>query len=464
VSSEITWYYESAAGRMLGPVSTESLQEVFAAGSLPLSTPVMAAATGQWVAARMIPEFRKAAPAEVSEPSPASPLSPPPLPAYELEYATPGIAAVARDPQTPSLGARWFARQIDHVVLVGPMVLLLYAMVACCGENVSPLLWILRCVIARLFLEAALLAWYGQTPGKKALGIRLETADRTRPSFIQALQRASLVLVGGEGLGLPGIGLVTQLVAYGMARGEGVSFWDRQLELRLRRCPPAAGRVLGVPVLMIGAVIVGGVVFLELFAAANRHVQVEPAPWAVNKRMAERQEQRKLEAMLERDCAAALAHPIVTNAVTTSITDHPEWARGEWRRPVPFLAPNAVEVMVFNADGTFRGYYRTGEDALTGPTNGLTRRYFQKPRAPGPSGDWAGTWQLDTRSFTLKVNAASFEKMKGTWRLELLELEPDRLELQPMTLPSGVPVPPHHEQDVWTFVRPPSAPAVAHTE
>lgn len=471
--TETTWYYESADGKTLGPVSTEALQEVFAVGSLPLSTPVMAAGTEQWVAARMIPEFRKVAAAEVSEERTQVP-PPTPLPAHELEYATLGMAAVTRDPQTPSLGARWFARQIDHLVLLGPTILLMYAMVAFFGQDVSPLVWVLVCVVARLILEAALLAGYGATPGKKAMGIGVETHEGLRPSFGQALQRAALVLVGGEGLSLPGVGLVAQLVAYGMARGEGVSFWDRQLDLRLRRRPAAAGQVLGVPLLVMGVLIVGVVILVEILAANLNKPYVEPSYAAIEKKHQEWVLRRRWQSGPSWELAPpAPVRTAADDARDAEFLRNVKLLSGEWQRTAQYPSQPVTHVLVLKEDGSFRAYARiSSSDVARAPLNAADRgvghgprsTFTRKPLDLPPVGEWSGKWQLDAWRLTLDVQTTTTRGLPtGAWRFELQSARETGLTLQPLSFPYGTAIPPRDQQDTWEFRR--NAPsAVAHTE
>ena len=77
------------------------------------------------------------------------------------------------------------------------------------------------------FLESAILA-RGNTLGKWLMGVRVRSVDGNRSSFAQLLQRNFRVLWRGLGLGLPIIGLITNILAYDDLKKNGSTSWDRE--------------------------------------------------------------------------------------------------------------------------------------------------------------------------------------------------------------------------------------------
>src|SRR6185503_2521893 len=145
------------------------LRDVFAIGSLPLSTPVMAAGTGQWVAARMIADFRKVAPPQkvIEIPETAQPALPPPLPPpLPPTFAPPGMAGAWDGAEyadyAPHPWIRYFARNIDHALFMVPLWCVWMIVVDPNGPPpVSPLLVMMAFLVLWLIAETFMLAAFG---------------------------------------------------------------------------------------------------------------------------------------------------------------------------------------------------------------------------------------------------------------------------------------------------------------
>lgn len=120
---------------------------------------------------------------------------------------------------------RYFARAFD-TMLVGLGLGALAVMAG--GEELlgSQFLNGLMVTLSLCFVEAALLASWGTTPGKWLFNIRVSRTNGRLLSFGQALKRAFGVFVYGQGLGIPLISLFTQASAYNKLVKEGTTTWD----------------------------------------------------------------------------------------------------------------------------------------------------------------------------------------------------------------------------------------------
>lgn len=64
------------------------------------------------------------------------------------------------------------------------------------------------------------------TPGKAIMGIRVQRADGSRPTYEEGFNRALRVILYGLGLGLPIISLVTAVISYRRLTTKGSTTWD----------------------------------------------------------------------------------------------------------------------------------------------------------------------------------------------------------------------------------------------
>lgn len=85
--------------------------------------------------------------------------------------------------------------------------------------------------------ETLLLAWFGNTPGKKLYRIRLNHNDDGKPSLRVALRRTFMLWTVGMGFGIP----LLNLYAYYMARKRlvttGTTLWDAAGGFRVTHQP-----------------------------------------------------------------------------------------------------------------------------------------------------------------------------------------------------------------------------------
>ncbi len=87
-------------------------------------------------------------------------------------------------------------------------------------------------VIVYLFwvpIEAFFLSSRGATPGKWIFGIRVLTGTGQHLTYSEALQRAFLVWIRGDGVGIPLIAIFTRLFAYKRLKRSGSTSWDNAI-------------------------------------------------------------------------------------------------------------------------------------------------------------------------------------------------------------------------------------------
>jgi uncharacterized RDD family membrane protein YckC len=204
----------------------------------------------------------------ISQWIPRDPALPPPLPpAEELERRT----TVTQETATPQpevearrvrAWLRWAARTIDEVlwftliwisgVLAGHLNLWDYVFRHPILLFGPALLWIP--------VEALLLSRIGTTPGKWMLGIRVTDDLGQNLAYWPALKRSSLVLVIGNGFGMPTFELLPMIqgvMSWILYRRSGNTLWDRAAQSQLVHSkPPAPGMIL-TGALFIGWIILG---------------------------------------------------------------------------------------------------------------------------------------------------------------------------------------------------------------
>lgn len=89
-------------------------------------------------------------------------------------------------------------------------------------------------------VEALLLVLWGKTPGKALLNVRLKGEKFT---FLRALQRSVLVWFRGLGMGIPGVSIITLLVAYQRLNLFRKTSWDRELNVSVEHAPVDGWRI-----------------------------------------------------------------------------------------------------------------------------------------------------------------------------------------------------------------------------
>jgi len=102
-----------------------------------------------------------------------------------------------------------------------------------------------------VFVEPCMLSFWGTTPGKALLKVRLRKSNGNKPSYQEALSRSFKVWFRGLGLGIPIIALFTQISAYNELTKIGATSWDQDGDFKVYHQVIGAGRVIAAIVILI---------------------------------------------------------------------------------------------------------------------------------------------------------------------------------------------------------------------
>lgn len=111
-----------------------------------------------------------------------------------------------------------------------------------------------------VFVESALLAVWGTTPGKALLRIRFVLTSGTSLSFSQALSRSFKVWWRGLAIGFPIVFLFTGLHAYRKLKANQPMSWDAETGIIVMHDKIGAPRIIVLVVVMLlymGLIIMG---------------------------------------------------------------------------------------------------------------------------------------------------------------------------------------------------------------
>lgn len=153
---------------------------------------------------------------------------------------------------------RFFARQMDIMAaaaLVTPVLVLLGW--TDIWSLLVPSSWLILLAPAAvwIFVESVLLHFFGATPGRWALGVRVESKDGGRPALGQSLKRSVLVWAGGLGFGLrPGhlLPIAQWLYGWRMMQMRGRTLWDHSAGTVVIASPLTRWHVTGIVLFMAG--------------------------------------------------------------------------------------------------------------------------------------------------------------------------------------------------------------------
>ena len=128
---------------------------------------------------------------------------------------------------------RWFARWLDYSIwgaIVNFILIVVLRIRPIPGDFGSALI-----TVASLLLfvpvEAFLLSKFGTTPGKYAMGIRLEYIQGGNLPYAEALYRSLRVCVGGAAMGLPLVTIIAYIVRYCQLTGRSLRWFARHDEV-----------------------------------------------------------------------------------------------------------------------------------------------------------------------------------------------------------------------------------------
>lgn len=166
---------------------------------------------------------------------------------------------------------RFWARMIDNflgALLVGAVAGIIAPSALALPDPVFGLI----VLICWVFIEAALLASWGTTPGKSLLRITVRDSDGEPLTFAAALARSYRVLVHGLGFGILIFQIFALLKSYNRLTRHGATGWDEKGSVIVEH--DKVGWLRGI---VVTALILGIVLILVLVSVAG-----EPAPATVH--------------------------------------------------------------------------------------------------------------------------------------------------------------------------------------
>jgi uncharacterized RDD family membrane protein YckC len=151
---------------------------------------------------------------------------------------------------------RFVARLVDMAVFVAPLRPVVHAIFPATSFEPWALLTGAVGSFGWVFVEAALLALSGMTPGKWMLHLAVSGGGGAPPSFGAALHRSFTVWWRGTGCWIPVVALVPMAVSYRQLLSRGRTAWDEQEALTVSHGELTPGRIVaGVAVVFaLGAV------------------------------------------------------------------------------------------------------------------------------------------------------------------------------------------------------------------
>jgi len=241
-----TWWYASN-GERIGPKSSAEIIDLRANGLIDDATPVWRDGWAEWKTINLVPELALHMPPPLND---SAPHLPPPLP-----VVPPPLPDAPRIPQTSSedilaypMATRWprfFARLFDIYLLVLPisfaagyvLASIFSGFVRWITEPGAALWFGVLMLPLVLMVEALVHQWFGASPGKALLGLRVTNLRGESLSFEQYLRRNLALWSSGLAFGLPLICLITYANQSGrLGRGLQTSY-DEKLGTRVYAKP-----------------------------------------------------------------------------------------------------------------------------------------------------------------------------------------------------------------------------------
>lgn len=123
---------------------------------------------------------------------------------------------------------RYFARLFDYAIysFLLYFVLVFFATIPTSNNTVLDFVRSILIAALALLLEPFLLHWFGTTPGKWILGLRVTRWDGTKLSYSEALNRTANMLHLGVGWGIPYYGDFCSIRSYIHAKDEQSQPWE----------------------------------------------------------------------------------------------------------------------------------------------------------------------------------------------------------------------------------------------
>lgn len=162
--------------------------------------------------------------------------------------------------------SRWFARVwLDYSFLAITLGLLLGFVAPDSALLTADFAFVFILLTAALWIpiEGALVARWGQTPGKWLLGLRVTKVDGSRPSFSEALGRAAAAWMTGCGFLIPIVFLFTMNTQYKRVRGGTPASWDEKRGFVVEATPLSGAQIRSLVLIVVALVV------LRFIAAAR---------------------------------------------------------------------------------------------------------------------------------------------------------------------------------------------------
>ena len=202
------WYY-AQNNQQHGPISEPLLVSLFESGQLAPDTLVWTEGLKDWAVARDVEGLIPLA------------YTPPVLSHTSVTIGTEhGPSGEQVRPWV-----RYWARMFDFFLfafLGGATLGVVYPPII----EIPEILFSILLLFAYAFVEPAMLAGWGTTPGKALLKIRLRNSDGSKLSYTDALSRSFDVFFKGVGIGIPIVQLITLIFAYNRLTKKGITSWD----------------------------------------------------------------------------------------------------------------------------------------------------------------------------------------------------------------------------------------------
>lgn len=245
------WYY-TIDGKQNGPVSETEFIKLFETAELGPDTLVWSEGLDDWTPALKIEGL---IPTDFNPPPAPLPPSPNDVWPESNLNARPPSGSQVRHRARPWVRpwVRYWARTMDFIIFCFLAGIILGFVYPSALEIPDGLFGILL-LFAYNFVEPAMFAAWGTTPGKALLRVRVRNADGGRLSYSEALTRVFKVWFRGQGLGIPIVALFTQINAYNRLTKKGKTTWDREGNISVRHQLIEAWRVVVVVLFFTGFV------------------------------------------------------------------------------------------------------------------------------------------------------------------------------------------------------------------
>lgn len=152
----------------------------------------------------------------------------------------------------PSPSTRLLARAVDVVLYMGLVYSAIYVQQLPYNAALlpsSPFFW-----LGFIAAEAALLSFFGTTPGKSFFGIRIIAFSEGHAEslgLLRSLGRSLMVFVGGMGMMCSFLPLVMSGFSWWMLRKHGITYWDARMSTF-----PAQTRPTGLPRRLLAVILI----------------------------------------------------------------------------------------------------------------------------------------------------------------------------------------------------------------